>query len=89
MFCAQFFVTLNPNSKSDMKLKTILHILGLFVLSAALLFITQSWWMALGILMIILLIDNFLKQYDNKRKREWMQKHRDELENEQEQEGND
>ena len=72
-----------------MKLKTILHILGLFVLSAALLFITQSWWMALGILMLILLIDNFLKQYDNKRKREWMRKHLNDTDDEQEQEEND
>ena len=69
-----------------MKLKTILHILGFFVVSVALLLLTQSWWMALGILMVILLIDNFLKQYDNKRKREWMQKHLNDMDVEEEQE---
>ena len=69
-----------------MKLKTILHILGFFVVSVALLLLTQSWWMALGILMVILLIDNFLKQYDNKRKREWMQKHINDMDVEEEQE---
>ncbi len=72
-----------------MKLRTILHILGLFVLSAALLFITQSWWMALGILILILLVDSFLKQYDNKRKQEWLRKHREEIENGQELKEND
>ena len=72
-----------------MKLNTILHILGIFVVSVALLLLTQSWWMALGILMIILLIDNFLKQYDNKRKHKWLQEHRKELEEEQGQEEND
>ena len=39
-----------------MKKKAILHILLLALLSAALLFITRSWWMSLGILMLILLI---------------------------------
>ena len=41
---------------------------------------------SVGILMVILLIDNFLKQYDNKRKREWMQKHLNDMDVEEEQE---
>ena len=47
-----------------MKKKAILHILLLAALSSALLFITRSWWMSLGILMLILLVDALLKQYD-------------------------
>lgn len=54
-----------------MKKKAILHILLLAALSAALLFITRSWWMSLGILMLLLLIDALLKQYDAKRRYEW------------------
>lgn len=73
-----------------MKLKTILHILLIFILSAALLFITQSWLMALGIMMLILLVDAFLKQYDNKRKQEWLRRQRrEELEQSLEEEAND
>lgn len=54
-----------------MKKKAILHILLLAALSAALLYITRSWWMSLGILMLILLVDALLKQYDAKRRYEW------------------
>ena len=54
-----------------MKKKAILHIVLLAGLSAALLFITRSWWMSLGILMILLLIDALLKQYDGKRRYKW------------------
>ena len=68
------------------KTPTRMIVIGFFVVSVALLLLTQSWWMALGILMVILLIDNFLKQYDNKRKREWMQKHLNDMDVEEEQE---
>ncbi|MCR5470315.1 MAG: hypothetical protein K6F22_05175 [Prevotella sp.] len=54
-----------------MKKKVILHILLLAALSAALLYITKSWWMSLGILMLILLVDALLKQYDAKRRYKW------------------
>jgi len=69
-----------------MKKKTILHILLIFAVSAGLLFITQSWFMSLGIMMIILLIDAYLKQYDNKRRQEWLRKHRKEMEEAQQEE---
>lgn len=62
--------------------RTILHILFLLFLSAALLYLTKSWLMSLGILMLLLLIDSFLLQYDNKRRREWEE--RKSLEKEQE-----
>ena len=70
-----------------MKKKAILHILLLALLSAALLFITRSWWMSLGILMLILLVDALLKQYDAKRSYEWemeqrKQREAEEMENE-------
>ena len=70
-----------------MKKKAILHILLLAALSSALLFITRSWWMSLGILMLILLVDARLKQYDAKRRYEWELKQRklreaEEMENE-------
>ena len=70
-----------------MQKKAILHILLLAALSSALLFITRSWWMSLGILMLILLVDALLKQYDAKRRYEWELKQRklreaEEMENE-------
>ena len=63
-----------------MKKKAILHILLLVALSAALLFITKSWWMSLGILMLILLIDALLKQYEAKRRYELELERRKQLE---------
>ena len=63
-----------------MKKKAILHIVLLTALSAAILFITKSWWMSLGILMLILLIDALLKQYDAKRRYEWEKRQREERE---------
>lgn len=60
-----------------MKKKAILHIVLLAALSSALLFITKSWWMSLGILMLILLIDALLKQYDAKRRYEWEKRQRE------------
>lgn len=64
--------------------RTILHILFLPFLSAALLYLTKSWLMSLGILMLLLLIDSFLLQYDNKRRREWEERKRQEMEQEME-----
>lgn len=69
-----------------MKAKTILHLLLLLVISAALIFITYSFThsytsaflMSLGILMLLLFIDNLLRQYDNKRRRKWEEKKRKE-----------
>ena len=48
----------------------ILHILMIFVVSAGLLFITESWWMSLGILMLLLLADAFIQVYQRKREQE-------------------
>lgn len=62
--------------------KTILHILFLLAISSGLYYITQSFFMSLGILMLLLLIDSFLRQYDNKRRREWEERHRKQLEEE-------
>ncbi len=45
----------------------ILHILMIFVVSAGLLFITESWWMSLGILMLLLLADAYIQMYQRKR----------------------
>ncbi|MBO4849611.1 MAG: hypothetical protein J5529_01780 [Prevotella sp.] len=60
--------------------KTVLHILFLLGISGGLYYITQSFFMSLGILMILLLIDAFLRQYDNKRRREWEERRRQQLE---------
>ena len=38
----------------------IWHILAILVVSAGLLYLTQSWWMSLGILMLILLADAYI-----------------------------
>lgn len=51
--------------------KTILHIIFLLLLSSALVYLTGSFFMALGIMMLLLLIDSFLRKYDNKCRREW------------------
>ena len=69
-----------------MKVKTILHLLLLLAISAALIFITysfthsytSSFLMSLGIMMLLLFIDNLLRQYDNKRRRKWEEKQRKE-----------
>ena len=66
--------------------KTVLHILFLLGISAGLYYITQSFFMSLGILMLLLLIDSFLRQYDNKRRREWEERRRQEMENEKDEE---
>ena len=51
--------------------RTILHIIFLLLLSGALIYLTGSFLMALGIMMLLLLIDSFLLKYDNKRRQEW------------------
>ncbi len=57
-----------------MNKKTVLHLLFLLVVSLMLVYITDSFFMSLGILMLLLLIDAFLRQYDSKRRREWEEK---------------
>ena len=51
--------------------RTILHIIFLLLLSGALIYLTGSFLMALGNMMLLLLIDSFLLKYDNKRRQEW------------------
>ena len=46
---------------------TIWHILAILVVSAGLLYLTQSWWMSLGILMLILLADAYIAMYQQRR----------------------
>lgn len=58
-----------------MSKKTILHLLFLLALSGALIYLTKSFWMSVGIMMLLLLIDSLLLQYDNRRRREWEERH--------------
>ncbi len=51
--------------------KTILHILFLFAISAALIYLTGSLLMSIGIMMLLLLIDVYLRQYDSRKRKEW------------------
>jgi positive regulator of sigma E activity len=53
----------------DKKAK-ILHIIMIFVVSAGLLFITESWWMSLGILMLLLLADAYIQAYQKKKEQQ-------------------
>lgn len=46
----------------------IKHFILFFCVSLALLLLTDSWLMTLGILMLLLLIDRLLINYDNKRR---------------------
>ena len=32
--------------------------------------LTQSFWMPLGIILLLFVVDNFLKEYDDKKRRE-------------------
>ena len=59
-----YFCTIMDNKSK------ILHILMIFIVSAGLLFITESWWMSLGILMLLLLADSFIQVYQRKREQE-------------------
>ena len=51
--------------------KTILHILFLFAISAALIYLTDSLLMSIGIMMLLLLVDVYLRQYDSRKRKEW------------------
>ncbi|MBR4389738.1 MAG: hypothetical protein IKT00_11240 [Prevotella sp.] len=39
----------------------------IFIVSAGLLYITESWWMSLGILMLLMLADSFIQVYQKKK----------------------
>ena len=69
-----------------MNRKTVLHLLFLLALSVALVYLTKSFLMALGIMMLLVLIDALLRQYDNKRRREWEEKRLQEMMEEKEKE---
>ena len=49
-----------------MKMMKITHLLVLLVVSAGLLYLTRSFWMSLGIMMLLLLVDALLAQYERK-----------------------
>jgi len=46
------------------------HLVVLVVVSFGLYTATGSFWMSLGILILLLVVDYFLKQYEEKHKRE-------------------
>ena len=48
------------------KIKISKHFLLLLFVSLGLLYITRSFWMSLGIMMLLLLIDALLAQYERK-----------------------
>ena len=49
-----------------MKMMKITHLLVLLLVSAGLLYLTRSFWMSLGIMMLLLLVDALLAQYERK-----------------------
>ena len=49
-----------------MKKTKITHLLVLLLVSAGLLYLTRSFWMSLGIMMLLLLVDALLAQYERK-----------------------
>jgi hypothetical protein len=49
-----------------MEMMKITHLLVLLVVSAGLLYLTRSFWMSLGIMMLLLLVDALLAQYERK-----------------------
>ncbi len=49
-----------------MKMMKFTHLLVLLVVSAGLLYLTRSFWMSLGIMMLLLLVDALLAQYERK-----------------------
>ena len=55
-----------PNFADKMKMMKITHLLVLLVVSAGLLYLTRSFWMSLGIMMLLLLVDALLAQYERK-----------------------
>ncbi len=48
------------------KIKISRHFLVLLVVSLGLLYLTRSFWMSLGIMMLLLLVDALLAQYERK-----------------------
>ena len=42
----------------------------LFVVIFGIYHLTQSFWMTLGIILLLFVVDNFLKEYDDKKRRE-------------------
>ena len=58
----------------------ISHFIIFFCVSFALLLLTKSWLMTLGILMLLLLIDRLLINYDNRRRLKQEQRDNDEEE---------
>ncbi len=43
------------------------HFLLYFFVIAAIYYLTKSFWMSLGIILLLFVVDNFLKEYDKKR----------------------
>lgn len=41
-----------------------------FAVIGGIYYITQSFWMSLGIILLLFVADNFLKEYDDKKRRE-------------------
>jgi len=41
-----------------------------FVVICGIYYLTQSFWMSLGIILLLFVIDNFLKEYDDRKRRE-------------------
>ena len=41
-----------------------------FVVIFGIYHLTQSFWMTLGIILLLFVVDNFLKEYDDKKRRE-------------------
>lgn len=52
------------------KKKIISNILLFIVISAGLLYITESWFMSMGIMIILVIIDILLKEYIYKKQNE-------------------
>lgn len=48
------------------KIKISRHFLVLLFVSLGLLYLTRSFWMSLGIMMLLLLVDALLAQYERK-----------------------
>ena len=72
--CTTFAVTMTQRS-------CLLLFLAVLVVSTCVYIVTQSIWMSAGIMIIIMLIDAALAQYDRKRQREKAEKELHEKEN--------
>ncbi len=68
-----------PNFANKMKkIKISRHFLLLLVVSLGLLYLTRSFWMSLGIMMLLLLIDALLAQYERKQRHKENERQNDE-----------